>query len=47
MSKDWKPKLDGVVFRVTETTITVAIKGRKEGESEEEIPKEVQERCRL
>ncbi|GJJ73423.1 hypothetical protein EMPS_05781 [Entomortierella parvispora] len=47
MSKDWKPKLDGVIFRVTETTITVAIKARKEGESEEEIPKEVQERCRL
>ncbi|KAG0234521.1 hypothetical protein BGW41_001120 [Actinomortierella wolfii] len=40
-------KLEGVVFRVTETTITVAIKSRREGEEDEEIPKEVQERCRL
>ncbi|KAG0203993.1 hypothetical protein BGX28_003921 [Mortierella sp. GBA30] len=47
MKAGWKPKLDGVVFRVTETTIVIAIKSRKEGESEEEIPKEVQERCRL
>ncbi|KAG0096892.1 hypothetical protein BGZ93_003805 [Podila epicladia] len=42
-----KPKLEGVVFRVTETTIVVAIKNRREGGDEEEIPKEVQERCRL
>ncbi|KAG9070124.1 hypothetical protein KI688_009456 [Linnemannia hyalina] len=47
MKATWKPKLDGVIFRVTETTIVVAIKSRKEGENEEEIPKEVQERCRL
>ncbi|KAF9973542.1 hypothetical protein BGZ73_003205 [Actinomortierella ambigua] len=40
-------KLEGVVFRVTETTITVAIKSKREGEEDEEIPKEVQERCRL
>lgn len=42
-----KPKLEGVVFRITETTIVVAIKNRREGGDEEEIPKEVQERCRL
>ncbi|KAF9951459.1 hypothetical protein BGZ70_000987 [Mortierella alpina] len=47
MKAGWKPKLDGVVFRITDTTIVVAIKSRKEGENEEEIPKEVQERCRL
>ncbi|KAF9433427.1 hypothetical protein BGZ76_009475 [Entomortierella beljakovae] len=47
MKAAWKPKLDGVIFRITETTIVVAIKSRKEGENEEEIPKEVQERCRL
>ncbi|KAF9922703.1 hypothetical protein FBU30_007160 [Linnemannia zychae] len=47
MKPTWKPKLDGVIFRITETTIVVAIKSRKEGENEEEIPKEVQERCRL
>ncbi|KAF8972864.1 hypothetical protein BGZ46_010001 [Entomortierella lignicola] len=47
MKATWKPKLDGVIFRITETTIVVAIKSRKEGENEEEIPKEVQERCRL
>ncbi|KAG0369085.1 hypothetical protein BGX24_002558 [Mortierella sp. AD032] len=46
-ARTWKPKLDGVIFRITETTIVVAIKSRKEGENEEEIPKEVQERCRL
>ncbi|KAG0301480.1 hypothetical protein BGZ98_008302 [Dissophora globulifera] len=43
----YTPKLDGVIFRVTETTIVVAVKSRKEGENEEEIPKEVQERCRV
>ncbi|KAI7820552.1 P-loop containing nucleoside triphosphate hydrolase protein [Gamsiella multidivaricata] len=47
MKAGWKPKLDGVIFRITESTIVVAIKSRKEGENEEEIPKEVQERCRL
>ncbi|ORZ15998.1 P-loop containing nucleoside triphosphate hydrolase protein [Lobosporangium transversale] len=47
MKASWKPKLEGVVFRITETTIVVAIKSKKEGENEEEIPKEVQERCRL
>ncbi|KAI8362270.1 P-loop containing nucleoside triphosphate hydrolase protein [Mortierella sp. GBAus27b] len=47
MKATWKPKLEGVIFRVTETTIVVAIRSRKEGENEEEIPKEVQERCRL
>ncbi|KAF9183051.1 hypothetical protein BGZ50_004466 [Haplosporangium sp. Z 11] len=47
MKATWKPKLDGVIFRITETTIVVAIKSKKEGENEEEIPKEVQERCRL
>ncbi|KAF9188374.1 hypothetical protein BGZ51_000620 [Haplosporangium sp. Z 767] len=44
MKATWKPKLDGVIFRITETTIVVAIKSKKEGENEEEIPKEVQER---
>ncbi|KAF8925980.1 hypothetical protein BGZ58_000300 [Dissophora ornata] len=47
MKATYKPKLEGVIFRITETTIVVAIKSKKEGDSEEEIPKEVQERCRL
>ena len=47
MKATYKPKLEGVIFRITETTIVVAIKSKKEGENEEEIPKEVQERCRL
>lgn len=47
MKSSDKPKLEGVVFRITETTIVVAIKNRREGGDEEEIPKEVQERCRL
>ncbi|KAF9111646.1 hypothetical protein BGX27_004626 [Mortierella sp. AM989] len=47
MKATWKPKLDGVIFRITESTIVVAIKSKKEGENEEEIPKEVQERCRI
>lgn len=47
MKATWKPKLEGVIFRITETTIVVAIQSRKEGENDEEIPKEVQERCRL
>ncbi|KAF9354342.1 hypothetical protein BGX34_011094 [Mortierella sp. NVP85] len=47
MKATWKPKLEGVIFRITETTVVVAIQSRKEGENDEEIPKEVQERCRL
>ncbi|KAF9580370.1 hypothetical protein BGW38_003017, partial [Lunasporangiospora selenospora] len=40
-------RLEGVVYRITESTIVVAIQNRKEGGDEEEIPKEIQERCRL
>ncbi|KAF9418408.1 hypothetical protein BGZ94_009704 [Podila epigama] len=47
MKSDDKPKLEGVIFRITDTTIVVAIRNKREGGNEEEIPKEVQERCRL